>query len=65
MVDPADVEDPLDLYAFRLLERGDATLAQLQAIHAAVEAEVAAAMARAAAAPDAGLAELGLEDVYA
>ncbi|HEY2596571.1 MAG TPA: thiamine pyrophosphate-dependent dehydrogenase E1 component subunit alpha [Chloroflexota bacterium] len=62
---PRDVEDPLDLYAHRLLERGVADLARLQAIHADVEAEVAAAMARAAAAPDAGLAELGLDDVYA
>ncbi len=63
--EPVNVEDPLDLYAFRLLERDQATLAQLQAIHAEVEAEVDTAMARAAAAPDAGLAELGLEDVYA
>jgi pyruvate dehydrogenase E1 component alpha subunit len=63
--EPLDVEDPLDLYAFRLLERGDATPAQLEAIHVDVEAEVNVAMARAADAPDAGLKELGLEDVYA
>jgi acetoin:2,6-dichlorophenolindophenol oxidoreductase subunit alpha len=63
--EPADVEDPLDLYAHRLLLQGVAQLAELLAIHEEVEAEVAAAMARAMAAPDAGLAELGLDDVYA
>ena len=62
---PADVEDPLDLYAHRLLMRGSATLADLQRVHAEVEAEVCAAMARAAEAPDAGADQLGLEDVYA
>jgi pyruvate dehydrogenase E1 component alpha subunit len=64
-LEPRAIEDPLDLYAFRLLERGDATLAQLQGIHADAEAEVAAAVSRAAEAPDTGLAELGLQDVYA
>jgi pyruvate dehydrogenase E1 component alpha subunit len=63
--EPPEVEDPLDLYAHRLLERGVADLVQLQAIHADVEAQVAEAMARAAASPDAGQAELGLDDVYA
>ena len=60
-----DVEDPLDLYAYRLLERGLASDADLAEIHSSVEIEVRAAMARAAASPDAGEAELGLEDVYA
>ncbi|HEY3058016.1 MAG TPA: thiamine pyrophosphate-dependent dehydrogenase E1 component subunit alpha [Chloroflexota bacterium] len=60
-----DVEDPLDLYAYRLLECGQATLTDLQAVHSDVEAEVRAALERARAAPDAGLAELGLDEVYA
>jgi 2-oxoisovalerate dehydrogenase E1 component len=60
-----EVEDPLDLFGFRLLERGAATLAALQQLHAGVTSEVAEAMARARAAPDAGTAELGLEEVYA
>jgi pyruvate dehydrogenase E1 component alpha subunit len=64
-LEPPELEDPLDLYAYRLLERGVADLRQLQAIHSDVELEVATAMARAAAAPEASLAELGLEDVYA
>jgi pyruvate dehydrogenase E1 component alpha subunit len=63
--EPPDVEDPLDLYAYRLLDRGDADLSELHRIHAEVEAEVEAAMQRASASPDASAAELGLEDVYA
>jgi pyruvate dehydrogenase E1 component alpha subunit len=63
--EPPNLEDPLDLYAYRLLERGVTTEAELCAIHASVDAEVHAAMQRAAAAPDAGRSELGLEDVYA
>jgi pyruvate dehydrogenase E1 component alpha subunit len=59
-----DVEDPLDLYGFRLLERGVAVDA-LQRIHSDVAAEVEVAMARARGAPDAGEAELGTADVYA
>ena len=62
---PEDVEDPLDLYAYRLLARGVVELADLHRIHAGVEAEVTRAMERARAAPDAGEGELGLEDVYA
>ena len=61
----ADVEDPLDLYAYRLLEHGLATQADLIAVHCEVETEVKAAMDRAATSPDAGETELGLEDVYA
>jgi pyruvate dehydrogenase E1 component alpha subunit len=63
--DPEDLEDPLDLYGYRLLADGLATPAELTELHVTVEAEVVAAMDRAAAAPDAGAAELGLEDVYA
>src|SRR5438067_957821 len=61
----ADVEDPLDLYAYRLLERGLASQADLIAVHCEVETEVKAALDRAAASRNAGEAELGLEDVYA
>lgn len=64
MPEPADVEDPLDLYAYRLLARGVHS-ADLEHIHRAVESEVHVALERARAAPDAGAAELGLEDVYA
>jgi acetoin:2,6-dichlorophenolindophenol oxidoreductase subunit alpha len=63
--EPADVEDPLDLFAHRLLECGTATLADLLQVHAQVHVEIEAAMQQAAAAPDAGEAELGFEDVFA
>ena len=63
--DQPGVEDPLDLYAYRVLERGLVSDADLAEVHASVEAEVQAAMDRAAASPDAGADELGLEDVYA
>jgi pyruvate dehydrogenase E1 component alpha subunit len=61
----AHEEDPLDLHAARLIERGQATLADLERVHAEVEAEVAVALERAQAEPDAGPAELGLDEVYA
>jgi pyruvate dehydrogenase E1 component alpha subunit len=63
--EPAAVEDPLDLYAYRLLASGLVSPDDLATVHQALESEVAAAMARGAAQPDAGAAELGLEDVYA
>jgi pyruvate dehydrogenase E1 component alpha subunit len=63
--DPPDVEDPLDLHAYRLLEGGLATLDDLRQIHATVDQDVREAIERAAASPDAGLDELGLGDVYA
>jgi pyruvate dehydrogenase E1 component alpha subunit len=63
--EPEGVEDPLDLFAYRLLERGGATMEGLQRVHVEVAAEVARAVERARAAPDAGAAELGLEDVFA
>ena len=62
--EPADVEDPLDLSAYRLLS-GGTSLAELERIHTEVEAEVRSAMSRAMAAPDPSAADLGLEDVYA
>jgi TPP-dependent pyruvate/acetoin dehydrogenase alpha subunit len=65
--EPADTEDPIDLYGYRLLSQGSATLLELEHVHTQVEDEVRAAMAmeRAGAAPDAGEAQLGLDDVYA
>ena len=65
VLDPRDVEDPLDLYAYRLLEAGLSTPADLLQLHGDVEAEVRAAMDSAAREPEAGEAELGLDDVYA
>jgi pyruvate dehydrogenase E1 component alpha subunit len=63
--EPTAVEDPLDLYAYRLLSAGKATLAELQRIDASVEADVRAAMEHARARPDPSPDDLGLEDVYA
>jgi TPP-dependent pyruvate/acetoin dehydrogenase alpha subunit len=57
--------DPIDCFAARLVERGDATPDELKAVGAAAAEEVRAAVDRAKAAPDAGLAELGLEEVHA
>jgi TPP-dependent pyruvate/acetoin dehydrogenase alpha subunit len=62
--EPDGVEDPLDLFAYRLMERG-ATSAELQRVDAEVRSEVRAAVERARAVPAAGAAELGVEDVYA
>jgi acetoin:2,6-dichlorophenolindophenol oxidoreductase subunit alpha len=62
--EPPNVEDPVDLYAHRLLERGT-SLDDLWAVHHDVDREVSAALARAREAPDAGAAELGLDEVYA
>lgn len=64
-LDSHDVEDPLDLYAYRLLTGGAVSLEDLEVVHREVEVEVRTAMERATAAPDPGLADLGLEDVYA
>jgi pyruvate/2-oxoglutarate/acetoin dehydrogenase E1 component/TPP-dependent pyruvate/acetoin dehydrogenase alpha subunit len=62
---PDGIEDPIDLYGYRLLERGSATVADLQCIHLEVADEVRAAIAQAHSARDAGAAELGLDEVYA
>ena len=62
--EPPDIEDPLDLYGYRLLSAGT-TAEELQRVHAEVEQEVQAAMERASESPDAGECELGLDDVYA
>jgi pyruvate dehydrogenase E1 component alpha subunit len=63
--EPENLEDPLDLFAYRLLEHGLATEANLTAIHAEVQADIQQAIERAQAAPDAESSDLGLEDVYA
>jgi pyruvate dehydrogenase E1 component alpha subunit len=60
-----DAEDPLDLFAYRLLERGTADQDDLQRVHVEVQAEVSEAMSKARAAEDAGAAELGSDEVYA
>lgn len=57
--------DPLALFGARLVARGEATADQLRAIESQAAAEVAEAVERARAAPDAGPAELGLDEVYA
>jgi acetoin:2,6-dichlorophenolindophenol oxidoreductase subunit alpha len=62
--EPAHVEDPLDLFAYRLLERGT-RLADLQHVDAEVADEVRSAIERARSMPAAGAAELGLDEVYA
>jgi TPP-dependent pyruvate/acetoin dehydrogenase alpha subunit len=64
-LEPRNIEDPLDLYGYRLLSEGVVSLEELQVVHREVEAEVRAAMERAMAAPDPGLEDLGVEDVYA
>jgi TPP-dependent pyruvate/acetoin dehydrogenase alpha subunit len=57
--------DPIARFATCLIERNEATAADLAAIDPAVAAEVTAAIARAEAEVDAGPAELGLAEVYA
>jgi TPP-dependent pyruvate/acetoin dehydrogenase alpha subunit len=63
--DAARVVDPLPFYAERLRERGAATGSDLAALHAEIEAEVVAAVARAKAAPDATADDLAAGAVYA
>jgi TPP-dependent pyruvate/acetoin dehydrogenase alpha subunit len=63
--EPDAVEDPLDWFAYRLLERGSATSTELQRIHDDVCAAVDVALQQARAVPDAGADELGLDDVFA
>lgn len=55
--------EALSLFADRLLKRHEAIAADLQAIHDEVKNEVAQAVTRAQAAPDAGATELGREEV--
>jgi TPP-dependent pyruvate/acetoin dehydrogenase alpha subunit len=63
--EPADMEDPLDLHAHRLLSTGAASLAELTEIHRATGEQVERAMQRARTARDPVESDLGFEDVYA
>jgi acetoin:2,6-dichlorophenolindophenol oxidoreductase subunit alpha len=63
--EPTTLEDPLDLFGYRLLESGRASEADLARVHAEVTAEVQAAVRQAQAAPDAEPSDLGLDEVYA
>ena len=58
-------EDPLELLAARLLERGDATHTDLIEARTAAEITVAEAIERAKASPDVIAADLAVEEVYA
>ena len=57
--------DPLEIQAERLISRRVADLEALAQIREEVEIEVAKAVARAKALPEAGAAELGLNEVFA
>lgn len=61
----SNCEDPLDLYAYRLLESGTVALDDLERVHEAVLGEVAAALEYAKSQPDIGVDELGLDEVFA
>lgn len=58
-------EDPLERFAARLIERSDATPEELERVRTKAAEEVAEAVERAKGEPDAGSAELGMEEVYA
>jgi acetoin:2,6-dichlorophenolindophenol oxidoreductase subunit alpha len=58
-------EDPLERLAARLIERGEVTSEELEQLRARVVEEVAEAVERGKLEPDAGPAELGVEEVYA
>jgi TPP-dependent pyruvate/acetoin dehydrogenase alpha subunit len=62
---PEGTRDPLELQAERLISRGLADDATLARIMEEAEAEVSEALARAKALPEAGAAELGLDEVFA
>jgi TPP-dependent pyruvate/acetoin dehydrogenase alpha subunit len=62
---PIGARDPLEIQAERLLSRMDADVAILARIREHAEAEAAEAVARARALPEAGAAELGLDEVFA
>lgn len=63
--DAPPAADPIALLRERLLTAGEATVEDLRRIAADAEAQTAAAIAQAQAAPDAGEHELGLDEVYA
>jgi TPP-dependent pyruvate/acetoin dehydrogenase alpha subunit len=62
---PEGTRDPLELLAEQLISRGLADDATLARITEQAEAEVAEALARAKALPEAGATELGLDEVFA
>jgi TPP-dependent pyruvate/acetoin dehydrogenase alpha subunit len=62
---PMGARDPLEIQAERLLSRRLADTEALARIREEVEAEVAEAVTRAKALPEAGAAELGLDEVFA
>jgi len=62
---PMGARDPLEIQAERLISRRVADLEVLAQIREEVEIEVTEAIARAKALPEAGAAELGLNEVFA
>lgn len=58
-------EDPLERLAARLIERGEVTPEELEQLRAKVVEEITEAVERGKLEPDAGPAELGVEEVYA
>lgn len=61
----AAFRDPIALQGERLIERGEATRASLDAVQAEADALVREGVERAKVLPDAGPVELGLDEVYA
>jgi TPP-dependent pyruvate/acetoin dehydrogenase alpha subunit len=57
--------DPLDLFGGRVIARGEAAASELDELRQRVAEEVAEAVERAKAVPEAGDSDLGLDDVYA
>ena len=62
---PPSVRDPIGLQSSRLIARNEADLETLEQIELDAKVEVAEALARAQELPEAGLDELGLEEVFA
>jgi pyruvate dehydrogenase E1 component alpha subunit len=61
---PIGARDPLEIQAERLLSRRQASTETLAQIREEADAQVVEAVARAKALPEAGLAELGLNEVF-
>jgi TPP-dependent pyruvate/acetoin dehydrogenase alpha subunit len=61
---PSGLRDPLELTAERLIQRGLADAETLARLREEADAEVAEALARAKALPEAGAAELGFDEVF-
>ena len=56
--------DPLVRYGERLIQRGEASVTDLERLRDAARAAVAATLETVRALPDAGEAELGLDEVH-